>query len=520
MKTYIKYLAVGMMAAAISSCGDFLDPKATSEYVPKDAESLNELLLGQAYPRKDIANTLDGFLHLMDDDIAFAPYQTYDNYFENRLSAMQIVFTWQPNMWDQLYVIYPSHNVNQYKAYYSLILGCNAILDYIGQANDSQEEINNVLAQAHALRGYYYFQLVNIFGKPYNSPGGPESLGVPLKLTSNIEEAGIRRNTVGDVYDQVLSDLKAAEELYESLPADMQWKSNFRTSLPMVQLVLSRVYLYMENWAKAALYAEKVMNNSNFKFINVNDVPRMNPNAQSRIYYMNYQSYNSSPEVIMPFGNTADVAFWLFDTPKNGTPCFIASQDLMDSYEDTDLRKDFYIATTKQQDNYPRNWQTLPLGKISLNSQNNNLGSGSDNFGRSFRLSEAYLNYAEAKIELNEDISGVFAKVDLMRKNRFKPEDFKPTPSMSQDAAREFIRAERRRELCYEGHRWFDIRRWGMPEIKHVWHVDGETDVEYTLKAGDNAYTLPIPRTSIELNPDLEQNPMDSGSRPGVNINK
>ena len=55
MKTYIKYLAVGMMAAAISSCGDFLDPKATSEYVPKDAESLNELLLGQAYPRKDIA---------------------------------------------------------------------------------------------------------------------------------------------------------------------------------------------------------------------------------------------------------------------------------------------------------------------------------------------------------------------------------------------------------------------------------------------------------------------------------
>ncbi|WP_303743681.1 hypothetical protein [uncultured Duncaniella sp.] len=50
--------------------------------------------------------------------------------------------------------------------------------------------------------------------------------------------------------------------------------------------------------------------------------------------------------------------------------------------------------------------------------------------------------------------------------------------------------------------------------------MDGETDVEYTLKAGDNAYTLPIPRTSIELNPDLEQNPMDSGSRPGVNINK
>ena len=34
-----------------------------------------------------------------------------------------------------------------------------------------------------------------------------------------------------------------------------------------------------------------------------------------------------------------------------------------------------------------------------------------------------------------------------------------------------FTREERRRELCFENHRWFDLRRYGMPEIKHTWHA-------------------------------------------------
>lgn len=520
--TYIKYLAIGLIAAATSSCGDFLEPKADSEYVPKDANSLNELLLGQAYPSKESGNTntLDGCLHMMDDDISFAPYQYINDLFQSRLDGMRIFYTWQPDMWEKLYEAYPYHNINQYKSYYSLILGCNAILDYIDQINDSQLEIDNVLAQAHALRGFYYFQLVNIFGKPYNSPGGPESLGVPLKLTSNIEENGMPRNTVQEVYDLVLSDLKTAEALYEGMPVEMQWKKNYRTSLPMVQLVLSRVYLYMEEWTKAAEYAEKVMNNSNFQFVNLTSVPRYNPNPEVSyfLYYMNFQHYNTSSEVIMPYGNTSDITAMLFDIPQNGRPCFTASDDLLNSYESTDLRKDIYIATTQQIPNNPSNWIVLPLGKIVLNSQNNNLGSSSEAFGRSFRLSEAYLNYAEAKIELNQNIEEALEKVDLMRKNRFRSEDFVPTPSMSQSEAREFIHAERRRELCFEGHRWFDLRRWGMPEIKHIWHLNSSTTVEYTLKQGDNAYTLPLPRTSLELNTDLIQNPMDGGERTATAI--
>ena len=67
-----------------------------------------------------------------------------------------------------------------------------------------------------------------------------------------------------EVYDQVLSDLLEAERLYSTLPVEKQFTQDYRTNLPMVELLLSRVYLYLENWEKAAVYAEKeIKNNKN-----------------------------------------------------------------------------------------------------------------------------------------------------------------------------------------------------------------------------------------------------------------
>ena len=80
------------------------------------------------------------------------------------------------------------------------------------------------------------------------------------------------------------------------------------------------------------------------------------------------------------------------------------------------------------------------------------------------------------------------------------------------------VRDERRRELCFEGHRWFDLRRWGMKEIKHVWYPDANTAEEYTLKTGDLQYIMPIPASSLELNPELSQNPAEAAPRSGVTI--
>lgn len=70
----------------------------------------------------------------------------------------------------------------------------------------------------------------------------------------------------------------------------------------------------------------------------------------------------------------------------------------------------------------------------------------------------------------------------------------------------EIYRLERRKELCFEGQRWFDLRRYGMPQMERLWHVDGNTTEKYVLEEGDPMYVLEIPTYLMDLNPGLVPN--------------
>ena len=159
----LKYSIFATIAAlSLTACGDFLEPDSESEFVPEDATSLNELLLGEAYQRND----MDGFniyLGLLDDDVEAAPYQTPNEGFDGNLYLAS--YSWQPDMYKMMEEANAGH-INIYERYYEVILGANAVLDYIPNVNDSDENINKVKAQAYALRGFYYFNLVNIYGHP------------------------------------------------------------------------------------------------------------------------------------------------------------------------------------------------------------------------------------------------------------------------------------------------------------------------------------------------------------------
>lgn len=520
-----KIIALCLCSIALCSCEDFLDPSSTSEFVPKDANSLNELLLGEAYPRNDI-DGMNIFLNLLDDDITAMPYQTpQDGFDANRFLA---AYTWQPDMFKMMEEAGYS-NTNMYEQYYELILGANAVIDYIDQVNDEKQNINYVLAQAYALRGFLYFKLVNIFGQPINSQ--PDALGVPLKLNSGVEntENALARRTVKDVYAQIINDLKEAERLYETLPADKQFAKDYRTSLPMVQLLLSRVHLYQENWSDAASYAHKVMTNSNFKLLDLNVVETLTEEGYP--FYKTYHAYSESSEVIWVYGSVSDMGSWVMSYAGTSNPkdnnrvmhaYFKASDDLMETYEDTDLRKERYIIKKAVRDERGIDiWTPMAIGKLSVNiPQDNGVSlnnfykpiSGSGVFGRSLRLSEAYLNYAEAKAmmyQMGTDANGATEAqdaLDELRVKRYAANDFKSLDITDAEELIQFVRNERRRELCFEDHRWYDLRRWGMKEIKHVWYNDANTKSTFTLTQGDKGYTIPIPDEAMDLNAALKQN--------------
>ena len=106
--------------------------------------------------------------------------------------------------------------------------------------------------------------------------------------------------------------------------------------------------------------------------------------------------------------------------------------------------------------------------------------------------------------------------MNTLREHRFDPEDFDNEEFESQEELIQFVRDERRRELCFEGHRWFDLRRWGMPSITHRWHESADATSSYRLSEGDQLYTLPIPDEALESNSSLVQNELPGKRLPIV----
>lgn len=506
----LKNTLYAIVLVALSSCGDFLEPKSQSEYVPKDANALQELLIGEAYPKhvSTQGRRILGYLETFNDDIQqqeLEGYQFTEND-QNTALALGAMFSWQPDMFETASQLgYSSPNV--WDGCYRYILGANATMDYLSEVDGTEAEKNYVRAQALGLRAFYYYLLVNYYGAPYNHDR--TALGVPLKLDSKMRDENeflLTRNTVEEVYAQIVADLNEAETLFITLPSAQQYQPDYLVNLPMVQLLKSRVFLYMENWAEAKRYAGKVIDEWNFSLINLNTIPAPDPTNQNSYY--KFTSYDS-PETIWLYGNINDFTNQynanLYDLSTGGTyrKGYTASESLISSFEEGDLRKDRYITReTNINANSSLNvfYDTyLPYGKYNTAFS---LPNSDVDFALSFRLSEAYLNFAEAAALDNAEGEAT-SKLNTLLERRYETGTYTPISGLSGETLVNKIREERRKELCFEGQRWFDLRRYGMPSFTHRWQ--GQT---YTLRQNDPSYTLPIMRQIIDRNNQLQQNPL------------
>ena len=224
MNKKLKYSLL-VLVVLLEGCQDFLEPKSQSEYVPKVIQSLDELLLGDAYlsPLTVTTNLLYSSLGLFDDDVAARTDLTIMEDSEDKLDQALLAFSWSRDMANKL-----SDYGMAYSSSYRLILGCNAVLDYLDDVTGTTEEKNDVKAQALALRSFYYFHLVNMYGKPYSAD--KNALGVPLKLGSKLATTSVPRSTVGEVYEQIVKDLLEAERLMKTLSGEVQVRRNKRVN--------------------------------------------------------------------------------------------------------------------------------------------------------------------------------------------------------------------------------------------------------------------------------------------------
>ena len=486
MKNKIFILGAIMGSFVLGSCGDFLEEESQSEVIPKTTSDFSELLLGTGYPDESTPNF--SFLSLMDDDCAhfltYASPWNPEGTVETANAITQFpIYSWQPTLAD--YDGYDSE-INEtassttYAQFYSKILGCNAVLDYIDEAIGTQDDRDRVKAEALAVRALLYFQLVNIYGEPYNH--NKDALGVPVRLISNLTEKNIERSTVGYIYEEViLKDLLEAARLLDPLPI---MRKNFRINQPAIHILLSRVYLYMENYKECIAEVEKAEKQGIGLLNMVNNLDViLADNGYAPISYNN-------PEVEWLFGPSAVANHWEY---QPGTaPAFRVLWDQVN-----DQRFLAYALKTASDDN------SVYLKKPMSSSE----------LGQSVRSAEAFLNRMEA-YALSGEEGLALAELNAFRKTRVIGYT---DVNLSGQALLDAIRLERRKELCFEGHRWFDLRRQEMPEIKHTYKAEkGGAVYEYVLQQGDPMYTIPFPNSVVLQNRALVQNPSrEMGARQG-----
>ena len=192
---------------------------------------------------------------------------------------------------DHLYYMYNyqhtptnGHLNSLWSTCYKGIVNANKVIDKAQQGTD---RMNHVIGEMYYLRAFFYFNLVNIWGRPYNQDP-TNNLGVPIVLDAEPDVDNMPpRATVKEVYDLIIEDLTTAAELMSNFKrVDAEY--NIYASEQAAKALLSRVYLYMEDNAKAAGFATEVIESNNFALLQGSDYetfPTMVPEKNSEVIF-------------------------------------------------------------------------------------------------------------------------------------------------------------------------------------------------------------------------------------------
>jgi tetratricopeptide (TPR) repeat protein len=434
------------IALLLVSCDKFLDIQPTGKVIAKTGEEYRALLTGvyNTFPTDRSLTTLRTDEMILDK--ATITSEDYNTYFD--------IWTWNDITPDEKSTSW------SWRQFYHTIYIASYVIDKQSEITDaSAADINQIVGEAYMLRAYTYSILVNLFGKPYTKCDPSTELAVPLMVTPDVESV-IGRSTVEAVYQQILSDINMAKQ---RLNVD-KWEDalKYRFNKVSADALMARVCLYMGRWQEA-LDAAKVV---------IAAYPELE-DLTTTTYTM--PDKYTSKEAIVSLEQVMKSAYKGIGYPD---------AKFITSITTGDLRKNRYF-------------------KAKTSQVYDLLKGGANECRSTFRSAEFYLTAAEAAARLGK-LEEAIDLMSIMVKNRYlaarQTTTINSMKLMTQDQLIDFILEDRRAELCFEGHRWFDLRRTTQPKIEKVYD-----DVTYILEEGDNRYTIVIPREAISANPLLSQ---------------
>lgn len=372
---------------------------------------------------------------------------------------------------------------------YGIIQNCNVILDGLDKltvTTDEQATFDDTKGQALCLRAMAYFDLTRLFGYPYLKDKGA-SLGVPLVLDVSSTTSKPSRNTVAECYAQILKDLSEGIRLVGT--GFSKGHINRWGALTL----LSRVQLYKGDNAAALEAAKQAI-----------------AGAESNGYALwSNTDYPTAWAADASEANPGEVLFEIVnlttDSPGRESMGYLSSKD---GYDDEVVTVSFYHLLS--QDPHDVRLKILSFDGSSYAYVNKFQPQGNEAIMDAniplIRLSEAYLNAAEAAQKLGDNSQAVAYLDPIVR--RANPDNTVQGTTVTLDR----VLTERRKELVGEGHRMFDVIRNGMKverrneTDKHLAKTRHNTSyMEYDWTFGK--IVLPIPKAERDANPNIQQNP-------------
>ena len=441
MKKYFQLFILFLFVTVFIGCKKFLDVVPKGVVIPEKVEEFN-LMLNSA----PLTSSFPQQLLYASDDIN-TPYSKTDNnpdanaYFWSTQLNNSVEAS--PAVWGPLY---------------RSIYNTNVIINKVMDARDGTEKKKKqILGEALTFRAAFYFDLATFYTKAYDKQTASTAPGIPLVTSTDVTEKTPPRASLQATFDTIVTNLKTAAEY---LPVSNV--SNARINKYAAYGLLSRVYLYMQDYTNAELYAGKALKG-----------------AHALVDYNDY---------VVPLSEDNTDILW-HRLPNDIAAIFYVtySNELIDLYGDDDLRKELLAVDYYGIGEYY--WGGYDYGS----------------FGISFP--EIYLTQAEA-LARSGKIGEAMDIVNLIRVKRIANYAYEPVEATSKEEALKIVLNERRLELPLRGTRWMDMKRLDaqgkMPVVERVDVFTAE--VLEKLAPKSTHYTFEIPSRVLMFNPNMEKN--------------
>ena len=434
------------LVGVMSSCDKFLDIRPTGRVIAETGEEYRALLTTEYknFPEDR------GLVSFRSDEMTLDASTTSSE----DLSAFFDLWAWNDQAPQATTV-----SLGWRRYYHAIYIANTLIANRYTMTQISEPDRRQLVGEAYMMRAYCHFLLANLYAPPYTTVRPDTARAVPLMLSADVNLVP-KSSSLAEVYTQVERDIDSAAILMNKV----EWPTglNYRFNTISAQALKARLALYQADWTGALAAAQQV----------IAAHPALEDLTLSSALLPT--SYKSAENI---------VALEQVMTPTYARAGRV-SDELLALYRSGDRRKAHYFNAVSS--------TTTLLRK----------GGGGEQHS-TFRSAEFYLIAAEAAAQLGSLAQARDYLKTLMKKRyaaAFYTLHATAVDALSQADLINYIYDERARELAFEGHRWFDLRRTTRPLLQKTYGTN-----TYTLAPNDRRYTLRFPTEALEANPGIEK---------------